>query len=46
MEARERRSRGSVERHVPQSHPIIGEPCDVPDPSTSTFAEDPGPLKA
>jgi hypothetical protein len=29
---------GSVERQVPHSQPIIGTPCDVPVPSTSTLA--------
>ena len=33
-----RRSRGSLERQVLQSQPIIGTPCDVPVPSTSTLA--------
>jgi hypothetical protein len=38
MEARVLRSCGSVERQVSHSHPIIGTPCDVPVPSTSTLA--------
>jgi hypothetical protein len=42
MEARDRVSRGSSERHVAQSHPIIGTPCDVPEPSTSTLAVEAG----
>jgi hypothetical protein len=40
MEARERVSRGSVDRQVAHPQPIIGTPCDVPDPRTSTFAVD------
>src|SRR5690348_16907734 len=31
-DARHRLSCGSVDRHVPQSQPIIGTPCDVPVP--------------
>ncbi len=31
-EGRSRLSRGSVERQVAQSQPIIGTPCDVPVP--------------
>src|SRR3954471_22749630 len=31
-DARHRLSRGSAERHVSQSQPIIGTPCDVPVP--------------
>ena len=38
IDARERLSRGSVERQVAHSQPIIGTPCDVPVPSTSTLA--------
>jgi hypothetical protein len=38
MEARVRLSRGSVEVQVPHLQPIIGTPCDVPVPSTSTLA--------
>src|SRR5205809_4385901 len=34
MEGRVRRSRGSVDRHTSQSHPIIGTPCEVPLPSS------------
>jgi hypothetical protein len=44
MDARVRRSRGSVEVQVPQSQPIIGTPCEVPVPSTSTLP--PGDVKA
>jgi hypothetical protein len=36
-DGRVRRSRGSVERHTAQSHPIAGTPCDVPLPSTVTL---------
>jgi hypothetical protein len=38
MEGRDRRSCGSSDLHVAQSHPIIGTPYDVPEPSTSTLA--------
>src|SRR5688572_14264773 len=31
-EGRVRRSRGSSDRHVPHSQPIIGTPCEVPVP--------------
>jgi hypothetical protein len=37
-DARDRQSRGSVDRQVAHSHPIIGTPWDVPEPSTMTFA--------
>lgn len=33
MEGRVRLSRGSIERHVPHVHPIVGTPDDVPVPS-------------
>ena len=33
-------SRGSSDRQVAHSQPIIGTPCDVPEPSTSTLAVD------
>src|SRR5262245_18160427 len=42
IDGRDRVSRGSVERQVAQSHPIIGTPCDVPEPSTSTLAAEAG----
>jgi hypothetical protein len=32
MDGRSRVSRGSVERHVAQSHPIMGTPWEVPVP--------------
>ena len=38
IDARDRLSRGSVDVQVPHSQPIIGTPCDVPVPSTSTLA--------
>ncbi len=36
MDGRDRASRGSVDRHTPQSQPIIGTPCDVPVPRKRT----------
>ena len=38
IEARDLVSRGSSDRQVAHSQPIIGTPCDVPEPSTSTLA--------
>ncbi len=32
IDGRQRRSRGSSDRHVAHSQPIIGTPCDVPVP--------------
>src|SRR5712692_2285217 len=34
IDGRDRRSRGSVDRHTAHSHPIIGTPCEVPLPSS------------
>src|SRR5262249_31668033 len=37
MDGLVRRSLGSLERHTPQSQPIIGTPCEVPVPSRVTL---------
>jgi hypothetical protein len=42
IEARDLVSRGSSDRQTAQSQPIIGTPCDVPEPSTRTLAIEAG----